>query len=238
VRRPIEIMKTGVRVPPMPATDEASAARDHLGLPDSAPLLLYVGRLAREKNLDLLLEVTRHVHSARPDAVLLLVGDGPDRQRLQRRARSLRIADRVRFPGWVPHAELRRWYVAADIFVFPSTTETQGLSLLEAMAHGCAVVAANGPGTRDVITSGASGMLVAAEARRLAGAVRTVLDEPGGTTRLGRGARAVAEHLDSRRQARRLYTRYQLLIEECRRAARRGWRGLAARAWEETVAWR
>jgi 1,2-diacylglycerol 3-alpha-glucosyltransferase len=155
---PIEVIPTGVELPSLPGESRASIRR-RLGVPGDGPVLLYVGRLAREKNLVLLLRAVRAAVPVAPEVILLLVGEGDEERPLRRLAAALDIADRVRFVGPVPHQAVSDWYRAADLFVFPSVSETQGLVVLEAMAHGLPVLAIRSVGTSDFIEDGISGAL-------------------------------------------------------------------------------
>jgi glycosyltransferase involved in cell wall biosynthesis len=119
-------------------------SRDRLSLP--RPILLYVGRVAPEKNLSAFLELD-HPGSR------VVIGDGPDKARLQARY------PQVHWLGVVPHTELSAYYDAADVFVFPSRTDTFGLVMLEAMASGCPVAAYPVCGPNVVVTPGVSGVL-------------------------------------------------------------------------------
>ena len=126
--------------------------RDRLsqGHPD-APLLLYIGRLSAEKEIDRIKPVLESI----PDARLALVGDGPYREELEKH-----FADtHTHFVGYLAGEELASAYASGDAFVFPSRTETLGLVLLEAMAAGCPVVAANSGGIPDIVTNGENGFL-------------------------------------------------------------------------------
>ncbi|MBI2882566.1 MAG: glycosyltransferase [Candidatus Methylomirabilis oxyfera] len=158
VTAPIEVIPTGIE-PPDPPEESKAQLRRRLGVPADGPVLLYVGRLAREKNLGLLLRAVHSVTRVAPDITLLVVGEGDEQQSLQRLAAHLEIVDRVRFVGPVPHHAVGGWYRAADLFVFPSVSETQGLVVLEAMAHGLSVLAVRSVGTSDFIVDGVSGAL-------------------------------------------------------------------------------
>lgn len=120
------------------------------GNPDS-PLLLYVGRLSPEKNIEQL----RPFLEALPDARLALVGGGPHKEFLARHFKHTAAF----FPGYLEGTKLAAAFASADLFVLPSRTETLGLVLLEAMAAGCPVVAARAGGIPDLIEDGVSGFL-------------------------------------------------------------------------------
>jgi glycosyltransferase involved in cell wall biosynthesis len=117
----------------------------------SSPLLLYVGRLGAEKEI----ERIKPILEAIPDARLALVGDGPNRQALE----ELFAGTPTNFVGYLRGRELGAAYASADAFIFPSRTETLGLVLLEAMAAGCPVVAARSGGVPDIVTDGVNGYL-------------------------------------------------------------------------------
>jgi glycosyltransferase involved in cell wall biosynthesis len=126
--------------------------RDRLtqGHPD-APLLLYIGRLSAEKEVDRIKPVLESI----PGARLALVGDGPHREDLEKHFEGTN----TNFVGYLAGEELASAYASADVFVFPSRTETLGLVLLEAMAAGCPVVAANAGGIPDIVTDGENGYM-------------------------------------------------------------------------------
>jgi glycosyltransferase involved in cell wall biosynthesis len=126
--------------------------RDRLsqGHPE-APLLLYVGRLSAEKEIEQIKPVLESI----PQARLALVGDGPNRQALEKHF----AATPTNFVGYLGGRELGAAFASADAFVFPSRTETLGLVLLEAMAAGCPVVAARSGGIPDIVEDGINGYL-------------------------------------------------------------------------------
>ncbi|MEI6615396.1 MAG: glycosyltransferase family 1 protein [Cyanobium sp. ELA507] len=129
----------------------AMRARLHGGHSDTGNLLLYIGRLSAEKQI----ERIRPVLDALPQARLALVGDGPHRQQLER----LFEGTATTFVGYLAGSELASAYASGDAFVFPSSTETLGLVLLEAMAAGCPVVGANRGGIPDIVSDGINGCL-------------------------------------------------------------------------------
>jgi glycosyltransferase involved in cell wall biosynthesis len=126
--------------------------RCHLsqGHPEN-PLLLYVGRLGAEKEI----ERIKPILQAIPNAHLALVGDGPNREQLEKHF----AGTPTHFVGYLRGEKLASAYACADAFIFPSRTETLGLVLLEAMAAGCPVVAARSGGIPDIVTDGVNGYL-------------------------------------------------------------------------------
>ncbi|MGB5973322.1 MAG: glycosyltransferase family 1 protein [Nodosilinea sp.] len=148
----IEVWQRGVDIELFRPELASTEMRDRLseGHPD-APLLLYIGRLSAEKEIDRI----KPVLEAIPRARLALVGDGPYRTELKAHFENTN----TNFVGYLAGEELASAYASADAFVFPSRTETLGLVLLEAMAAGCPVVAANSGGIPDIVTDGMNGFL-------------------------------------------------------------------------------
>lgn len=120
------------------------------GNPDS-PILLYVGRLSAEKEIDRIKPVLESI----PNARLALVGDGPYRSELEQHF----AGTATHFVGYLTGRDLGEAFASADAFIFPSRTETLGLVLLEAMAAGCPVVAARSGGITDIVDDGVNGYL-------------------------------------------------------------------------------
>jgi len=140
------------------------------------PLLLYVGRLSAEKDVSHLRDVVR----ANPEARLAIVGDGPVRKELEQQF----LGTPTVFTGYLRGKELASAYASADLFVFPSKTETLGLVLLEAMASGCPVVACRAGGVPDAVQDGVTGFLF--EPNDPDGLVKTVARALGSETNLDR----------------------------------------------------
>lgn len=210
VRSPVEVLPTGVDLDRFRPGD-SGVARARLGLAPDRPLLLYVGRLDREKNLDLLLDTFARLARRHPRAELLLVGRGTRVGRLRARAGALGVGSRVRFLGGVAPTDLPTYYQAADLFVFASTTETQGLAVLEAMACGVPVVAVRAPGTEEVVADGVSGLLVPEDPEAFAAAVEGLLGDRDLAAKLGAGGREGAAAYAAPTLARRLVSLYAAL---------------------------
>ncbi|HET6274535.1 MAG TPA: glycosyltransferase [Candidatus Cybelea sp.] len=171
----LEVVPSGIDLARFGAGRRDQALRSRLGADPGDRLLLYVGRLAREKNVELILGAMAR---ARDDSLKLVVaGDGPYRTELERQAAEMGIDRVTRFLGVVAREELPILYASADAFVMPSTTETQGLVIAEAMAAGAYVIAAEAPQNRDVL--GGAGRIVAPTPEAFAAAFAEVrLDAP------------------------------------------------------------
>ena len=189
VTRPITVVPTGV--PRGPIYDRAETRR-MLGMGHDQRILLYAGRLAREKNLDTLFEAAAILFKSDPSLRLWLVGDGPFRPECAAMARKHGIGDRVKFVGFVPREEVNRYYAAADLFVFPSMTETQGLVVLEAMNYGLPAIAVGGGGASENVLDGINGFVVKNDPQEFAGACQNTLNDDSLHAKLSEGAQRTA----------------------------------------------
>jgi glycosyltransferase involved in cell wall biosynthesis len=177
------------------------------GSPDL--MVTYVGRLAREKNLDLLLDAWQHMDGRRGSAQLVLVGRGPLEAEIRRR----RLPG-VHLAGQRTGVSLATAYASADVFVFPSTTETFGNVVLEAMASGLPPVVAAAGGVLDFTEHGGNAWLVAPDdVRAIADGLERLIRDPGLRYRLRQGALRTAH-------ARRWDAIYDGIVEEYRRVMR------------------
>lgn len=134
--------------------------REKCGIAPEAPVMLVVSRLAKEKNIEFLIGAFARLSQLRPDAHLVIAGSGDHETALRGDACAAGVADRIHFTGNLTGMDLVCAFKGASLFVFSSTTETQGMVVLEAMAAGLPVVAVDGPGVRDVVVEGQNGRLV------------------------------------------------------------------------------
>jgi glycosyltransferase involved in cell wall biosynthesis len=174
VETEVSIIPTGA---PRPGFIDRGETRQELGIRPDERIMLYVGRLAQEKNLETLFEMAAIAFQEDPSLRLWLVGDGPHQAECRARVRRLGIGDRVKFAGFVPRKEVDNYYAAADLFVFASISETQGLVVQEAMAHGLPAVAVAGGGASEAVEDGVNGLLVRQDASEFASSVLRVLHE-------------------------------------------------------------
>lgn len=174
---------------------------------DGDPLLLYVGRLSAEKQIESILPVL----NALPGSRLALVGDGPHRQQLEKTF----AGTATRFVGYLRGEELAGAYASADAFLFPSSTETLGLVLLEAMAAGCPVVAARRGGIPDIVTDGENGCLYDPDQTDgLLVATRRLLEHGERHQRMRLAARREAERWGWRAATAQLRRYYRQVLEK------------------------
>jgi glycosyltransferase involved in cell wall biosynthesis len=169
VHAPISVVPSAIDVERFAGGRRSALVRARLGANDDAPLALVVSRLGMEKNVELALDAL----ARSPELRLAVVGEGPHRAALEERARRLGVDARVRFTGALARERLPDVYASVDAFVFPSTTDTQGLVLAEALAAGLPVVAADSEASRDVL--GGAGRIVPPEGAAMAAALRDAL---------------------------------------------------------------
>lgn len=182
--------------------------RRQLGLKSNEVALLCVARLAFEKNVDFLLTALAPLLKARAGVKLFLVGDGLARPMLKNAARGLDIKGQVLFPGAVEYENLPDWYRAADVFVYPSLFETQGLALIEAMAAGLPVVARSSETTREILAQGSGLVVEPNNASAFAQTVTRALDDKALKRQLSQHTRRAARAYDLKNVARRHATLY------------------------------
>lgn len=138
-------------------------------------LMLYVGRVVKEKNLDFLFPVLKEVQKTVPNTSLLIVGGGPELEPLKERTKAAHLENDIFYTGYIPRENLAYYYSLADVFTFPSVTETQGLVTVESMMSGVPVVAIGEMGTVDVMQGDNGGFMVQQDVEQFAQKVVSLL---------------------------------------------------------------
>lgn len=182
VTTPIDVIPSGMDIarfaPERHSAQEIEAARADCGVRPGERVLLNIGRIAREKNLERVMRVFPALHEHHPDVRFVIVGEGPQREYLGEMAAQLGVADAVSLPGPKPWEEIDRYYAIGDVFASASRSETQGLTYVEAMASGLCVCAVNDECLDGVIEDGVSGILTQdSDEALLAGLLRAFSDE-------------------------------------------------------------
>jgi 1,2-diacylglycerol 3-alpha-glucosyltransferase len=208
VSTPVHVLPTG-----LPADrfnpGQAGRFRELAQIPADRPLVTYVGRVAHEKNIEFLIKVFAEVRQTLPAAMLVIAGEGPARESLRQAVVRMGLERDVHFAGYLDrNTALLDCYAAANVFVFASRTETQGLVLLEAMAQGAPVVSTAELGTRSVLKSGCGALVVEEKVPEFAGAVLQVLSDQKLQNDLSERGRTYARTWSSASMARRLADLY------------------------------
>ncbi|MGQ7248444.1 glycosyltransferase family 4 protein [Halomonas sp. V046] len=180
----VSVMARGIEGDQFTPDKRDQALRDRWGVGPHQPVALYVGRLAPEKNLSLLRDTFHDMQEARPDLRIVIVGDGPGKANLQKA-----LPDAL-FTGFIDKADLQVHYASADLFVFPSLSETWGNVVLEAMASGLAVVAYRHAAGAELISHDRNGISIDADdASAFRESAARLSGEQARYARLGRAAR-------------------------------------------------
>ena len=206
----ITTIPTGIDLKPF-REDGSEAVRQKRNWGEDT-VFISVGRLAKEKSFDTLLEAAAIVMRDHPEVRLAIVGGGLEERSLKKLARELGIAARVDFVGTVHYEEVPSYLKAADIFAFASTTETQGLVTMEAMAAGLPIVAVDATGTHDAVTNGKEGLLTENNSTALAQAMNQIIDDQTLRDGLVTEATKRVEWFDINHQAQRMLDVYDRAI--------------------------
>ena len=209
----IHVIPTGLDLERF-AGGDGTRFRARFGIAHGRPLMLTVGRVAFEKNIGFLIDVLDSVRRTVPDVLLVIAGEGPALRSLERAVAERGLKASARFVGYLDRgSDLLDCYKSADVFVFASRTETQGLVLLEALALGVPVVSTAVMGTKDVL-HGARGAIVVEEGvDEFAAAVARVLTDRATCEALAANAtRFVADTWSSGATAERLLALYRRCV--------------------------
>lgn len=214
VEAPLAVLPTGIaRDGFMPEEEKVRSLRERLA-GDRKYLFCTVSRLAKEKNLEFLIDsLSLRKKQGKADFRLVLAGEGPEGGRLREYAKRMKLEEEIVFAGRVPNCEVKNYCAAADLFLFASTSETQGIVSLEAMAAGTPVLGVDAPGTRDIVADGKNGYLVKESAACFAEKLDRILQ--GGTAQmlcLRAGAKATARGYSQEAVAESAAACYQSVV--------------------------
>jgi glycosyltransferase involved in cell wall biosynthesis len=195
-----------------PDKSRANEIKKQHGISGETKVLIFVGRLAREKNLVFLLKALKEILKIKKDVTLLLVGDGYQIDELKEVSKELGVDGNVRFTGFVSHELVPYYYGASDVFVMTSQSETMGLVVVEAEACGLPVVALDDLAFYDTVFEGENGFLVKEkEPTAFAARVLKLLGEPALYEKFSLKAREVAQRFSEEEQTKKLMEIYKNL---------------------------
>lgn len=210
VKKPINIVPTGIDVSLFRRVDP-EYARTKYFIPADQDIIIYVGRLAEEKNIRFLLESFEQVVKSRPNTHLILVGGGLDEFTYRSYVTTHKLDRHVTLTGFLPREETIKLFGVASLFVFPSTTDTQGIVIIEAMAAGAVPVAVDALGPHDIIEDGVTGRLVSLNKKEFSGTIRQLLDDNRERQRLAKAAIHQAKYFDTSQTANLMEEIYERL---------------------------
>jgi 1,2-diacylglycerol 3-alpha-glucosyltransferase len=213
VTSPIKVIPNGIDLTPF-QNPPRRFTRAELGLPELATVLIYVGRLSPEKNLNFLLRAFIGVASARHEAFLALIGDGPDLESLREQTMSAGMGERVKFFGKVDYEALPGYLANADAFVTASETEVHPLSLIEAMAVGLPSLGITSPGVGDTVVDGETGLLSGPDLAQFTAKLMEMVTENELRRLMAENAREAAKQYDINLTAQAVLAEYERLVAE------------------------
>lgn len=217
VRCPMHIIPTGMEMERF-AGGDGQRFRAQLGIAPGQPVLVHVGRIAHEKNIEFLFRMFARIVRSKPGAVFIVAGEGPALASCKAYVRSLGIAQHVRFVGYLSRErELLDCYRAGDLFVFSSRTETQGLVLLEAMALGVPVVSTAHMGTADIMNPQRGARVAPDDEGEFANIVVQLLEDAPRRAAMSAEARAYAATWSASAMADRLAGLYSAVLGQASR---------------------
>ena len=213
--RNVHIVPTGIEVEKFYNENIKKTALDEIrkkhNISKGNFVILYVGRIAKEKSIDFLIESHEEL-AFKYKAKLLIVGDGPDIDNYKKLAKKLKIEDNVIFAGKIPWEEVCNYYAVADIFATASRSETQGLTVIEAMAASLPVVAVNDESFNTVVVNDLNGYLFENK-KQYKEAVSKFIDEPSKLKHFREQARINAETYSSKYFGERVLDVYKSAIK-------------------------
>jgi glycosyltransferase involved in cell wall biosynthesis len=186
--------------------------RAELGIPDECVILIYIGRVAAEKNMAFLLRAFIGLAEAYPNIHLLIVGSGPELENLQAQASNFSQNNRIHFTGFIPYDQIPRYFAVADAFVTASISEVHPLSVIEAMAAGLPVLGIASPGIEDTIEEGQSGLLASNDLAVFTAKMVRIATEHDLRKSMGKCAQQVSQNYDIRLTSKIMLTHYERLV--------------------------
>jgi len=212
VHRPITVIPTGIEWQRFQEADREKT-RKELGVTPDEILMVSNGRIDEEKNIQFLIDALFPMIKKSDKLKMIFVGEGSLQETVKTKAQQLGINEKIIFAGLVPQQEVQYSYAAGDVFVQSSLTETQGMSLLEAMASGLAVVAVNATGSSDQVENNKSGILTKNNKREYAAAVKCVISDVKLRQTLAKQARMAARECDYRKRTEELVEVYNKALK-------------------------
>ena len=222
------VMENGVDLPKARADESlVHAATASLNLPEGVPVFLFVGRMMWYKGIQLILDAMAALKSNHLDFRMVFIGTGTDAEAIREYAESLLLMDKVIFLGALRGRDvLAAWYTRADLFLFPSTFDTNGLVVREAAACGLASVLVRGSCAAEGVTDGADGLLISENAASLSVCLARIMDHPEAMRKLGENA-AENIYISWDDAVKKAEERYQIVIDNYRSGKIRKRTGLA-----------
>ena len=192
--------------------EERCEIRQRYGIPEDKTVLINLGRIATEKNINELIEYFARVSAKAPNTLLMIVGDGPAREDLQNKVLDMNMSEKIIFTGMVSPSDVHKYYQSADIFVSASTSETQGLTYIEAAANSLPLLCRYDECLKNVIVQGENGFAYNDE-NEFANALDALLSSKDTLKVMGKRSEAIVQQFDKKIFAESVMRVYSSAIE-------------------------
>ena len=214
VKKPIYVIPYGIKMDRFQKINNGEKIRKKYNIKNDAILLLTVCRLSEEKNLFFLLKVFQKIIKKRKNVYFMIVGDGPEKENLEKQSFRLGLKKRIIFTGPISYQKIPYFYNTSDIFIFSSLSETQGLVFVEAMASGLPVVAIEASGSKDVIINKESGFLTSDDIDDFNQKVLELIDGENLRKKMSEKAKNRAKYFSIENSTRKMLALYEKAIEQ------------------------
>lgn len=214
VTAPMRVIPTGVDVRQKATSEEVHVLRQQLGLSEKIPIVLSLGRLAFEKNIEDTIDAFQIIVAKAPQAKLIIAGDGPARQVLMDHVAALNLSEHVIFTGMIEHQDVPKYYALADVFVSSSQSESQGLTYLEALTAHTPIVVMNSPYVKELITDPSIGVGLD-DVKLLASVILPYLNKTAQVGDISKRNAKIAE-VSAEHFGREILKFYEMVIKEYR----------------------
>ena len=209
VKKNIEVISGGIELDRFKKR-ESGFLRNKIGLNKEDKVILYLGRLGKEKNIDFIIRSLEKLLKREKDTYLVIVGGGPEKEDLEKLVAELGLEQKVLFTGFIERKNVPKIYSDSDIFVFASNTETQGLTIPEAMATGLPVVVVKDPAFDDIVFDKRTGLVSGADESEFANKVETLLLDSKLREELGTAGKELVEgKFSAESQAKSILSAYK-----------------------------
>lgn len=211
VKKPITVIPNGVNITKFkPAKN--NDLKEKLGFKESDKIVLCVARLAKEKSIDFLIKTFSEFSKTNPDTYFVIAGDGPEKGNLQKLIGKLKIGNKIIMLGMIPYADIPKIYNGADVFIFASQTETEGMIVPEAMSSGLPVLAVRDRVFEQFIESGKDGILVEKNKDEFNQNLEKLLKDKNLRKTIGKNARKKIEQFSLNEIAKKFENLYKQLV--------------------------
>lgn len=213
IKKPITVIPSGVNASVFDIS-KATFLQKKLHLPEKASIILAVGRLGKEKNFAFIIKMFKKLAEEETASHLVFVGEGVEKEKLIKLSGDL-IGKRIHFAGRINVKDMPLVYASAEIYVFTSTTETQGLCVLEAAAAGLPLVLINDPAYKDMIIDGVNGFSLPKDPKIFAEKLKQLLKDKKLASKFGSNSKEIIrKNFNSELLAEKMIAYYQKIIQE------------------------